>query len=183
MTSCSSAGSASSAVPTSGSLITRNRGELQSYGEVFRTARKTTSLRGGRPSFEYHLNEGQALLICALPRTTMAARIRRELITVFMEYRRGTLVQPAHAPQPASAARSLTEADARKLRDAVGYFEHLAGYMRGELGEMALPRRRAPTFRPCRRLSGLRAGRQMTLSGVLRPLPSSWACRAGGSST
>lgn len=101
-------------------LINRNRGELQSYGQVIRTARKTPSPRGGRPSFQYHLNEGQALLICALARTTMAARIRRKLITVFMDYRRGTLP----APVPAAPVVSLPDfseaiALARRLGDAL----------------------------------------------------------------
>nr|HMO30064.1 hypothetical protein [Enterovirga sp.] len=79
-------------------LILRNKAELEGYGNLWRRA--TKSLGRGRPGHEYHLNEAQALLICALARTSMAARIRRELITVFMEYRRGTLPKPQPAPEP-----------------------------------------------------------------------------------
>lgn len=77
-------------------LILRNKAELEGYGNLWRRA--TKSLGRGRPGHEYHLNEPQALLICALARTSMAARIRRELITVFMEYRRGRLPKPQSAP-------------------------------------------------------------------------------------
>ena len=46
----------------------------------------------GRPGKAYYLNEGQALVICALSRTPKAAQVRKLLIDVFMAYRQGKLV-------------------------------------------------------------------------------------------
>lgn len=69
-------------------LIERNRPELETYGEVSATAAET-SAKGGRPGREYWLNEGQALTICALSRTPQAADIRRQVIQVYMDWRRG----------------------------------------------------------------------------------------------
>ena len=48
-----------------------------------------TSPKGGRPTLEYWLNEAQALLVCMFSRTDQAARVRRELVEVFMAWRRG----------------------------------------------------------------------------------------------
>lgn len=97
-------------------IIERNKAELEGYGNLWHGATNSKEVRKqrlariprhrgavsrrGPAGREYHLNEGQALLICALARTSMAARIRRELITVFMEYRRGTLPSPQPAPEP-----------------------------------------------------------------------------------
>ena len=69
-------------------LIKRNEPELGQYGEVFCTAQKT-SPAGGRPGLEYWLNEAQALLVCMFSRTDQAARVRRELVELFMAWRRG----------------------------------------------------------------------------------------------
>ncbi|WP_454016984.1 hypothetical protein [Azospirillum sp. Marseille-Q6669] len=44
-----------------------------------------------RPGKAYYLNEGQALVICALSRTPQAALVRRQIIEVFLAYRRGVL--------------------------------------------------------------------------------------------
>ena len=79
-------------------LIQRNSGELVGFGEVYGTVPKT-SRRGGRPTTEYHLNEAQALLICMFSQTRRAAEVRKQLIEVFMAWRRGELTQPV---QPAS---------------------------------------------------------------------------------
>jgi len=75
-------------------LIERNREELETYGEVRRTARQT-SVKGGRPTEEFWLNEGQTLLVCMLSRTPQAARVRREVIAVFMAWRRGAVDAPS----------------------------------------------------------------------------------------
>lgn len=69
-------------------LIARNLVELRTYGEV-RDAVSQTSQAGGRPGTEYWLNEGQALVLCALSRTPQAAAVRRQLIECFMAWRRG----------------------------------------------------------------------------------------------
>lgn len=68
-------------------LIKRNEHELQLYGGVCGTVPQT-SARGGRPGLEYWLNEAQALLVCMFSRTPEAARVRRELVEVFMAWRR-----------------------------------------------------------------------------------------------
>lgn len=68
-------------------VIARNMAELQGFGEVCIRDVQTTEA-GGRPGRAYHLNEGQALLICIISRTATAATVRRSLINVFMAYRR-----------------------------------------------------------------------------------------------
>lgn len=72
-------------------LIAANRSELEMHGEVS-AWRAETSQAGGRPGKSYYLNEGQALVICALSRTPVAATIRKALIEVFMAYRCGKIV-------------------------------------------------------------------------------------------
>lgn len=42
-----------------------------------------------RRGFEYHLNQGQSLLICMFSRTPVAADVRQEVITVFLACQRG----------------------------------------------------------------------------------------------
>ena len=69
-------------------LIDANREELETYGEVS-ARRAETGASGGRPGTEYWLNEGQALVICALSRTAKAAQVRKALIDVYLAYRRG----------------------------------------------------------------------------------------------
>lgn len=92
-------------------LIERNAAELATYGEVIRTARKTPE--GGRPGREFWLNEGQALVICALSRTAQAAAVRRQIIEVFMAWRRGEL------PAQSSAAPALESSALARLVDEV----------------------------------------------------------------
>lgn len=84
-------------------LIERNRDELEMHGEVYVTATQT-SLKGGRPGKAYYLNEGQALVICALSRTPKAAEVRKLLIDVFMAWRRGKTVDvKQHYRRPPSS--------------------------------------------------------------------------------
>lgn len=84
-------------------LIEANRAELEMHGEVF-TRRVKTTRRGGRPGTEYWLTEGQVLVLCMLSRTPAAARVRREVIEVFMAWRRqatGRLSAAAPTSPPA----------------------------------------------------------------------------------
>lgn len=78
-------------------MITRHMAELESYGEVSRQfdGKPGVGSAGGRPSAEYHLNEAQTLLVCMFSRTPAAAQVRREVIDVYMAYRRGNLKPPA----------------------------------------------------------------------------------------
>lgn len=74
-------------------IIERNQTELADYGNLLHREAKSRDLIGrGRPGRAYYLNEGQALVICALSRTPAAARVRRALIEVFMAFRRGEIV-------------------------------------------------------------------------------------------
>ncbi len=73
-------------------LVARNIAELKAYGEVSATVAETLP-QGGRPSTEYHLNEAQALLICMFARTERAAEVRKQVIEVFMAWRRGETPQ------------------------------------------------------------------------------------------
>jgi len=69
-------------------MIERNRAELETYGEIA-TRRGEPAAKGGAPSTIFFLNEGQALVVCALSRTPKAAVVRRALIDAFMAYRQG----------------------------------------------------------------------------------------------
>lgn len=81
-------------------LIKRNIAELRQHGEVsatvaeIKTPSETNAKGAGRPSTAYYLNEAQALLIAMFSRTERAAEVRRQLIEVFMAWRRGQLVAP-----------------------------------------------------------------------------------------
>lgn len=75
-------------------LIERNRDELAQHGLV--VTRPSTFLHGGeksgrtgRPGTAFLLNEGQALVICALSRTPIAARVRQDIIAIYMAVRGG----------------------------------------------------------------------------------------------
>lgn len=95
-------------------LIIRNNEELLNYGEVFSTASKTAP-KGGRPGNEYYLNEGQALVICALSRTPKAAEVRKAIIDVFMAYRRGQTPSPTNI---------ITDEQAAMIKDAIWERKH-----------------------------------------------------------
>ena len=71
-------------------LIARNRDELETYGNL--PCRADNSIGAGRPGSAYYLNEGQALVICALSRTPKAAQVRKQIIDVFMAWRQGKIV-------------------------------------------------------------------------------------------
>ena len=83
-------------------IIARNRVELEVYGELPQksgiravsphSGAKGASAVNGRTGSAYYLNEGQALVICALSRTEKAAQIRKLIIDVFMAWRRGKTV-------------------------------------------------------------------------------------------
>lgn len=88
-------------------LIERNRVEIETYGPLASIG--ATTHGGTRPTAgrEFFLNEGQALLICALSRTPKAAEVRRALIEVFMAWRRGQLEAPAPTKTIAAHTRRI----------------------------------------------------------------------------
>lgn len=95
--------------------------ELQMHGEVASEFVKSTS-RGGRPSETYFLNEPQALLICMWSNTPRAASIRKELIEVFMAYRRGMIGKPIKVSEH-SRRTSVKVDDAIKLKKNIDRLE------------------------------------------------------------
>lgn len=140
-------------------LIKRNDGELTKYGEVFATVAKTLP-NGGRPTEEYWLNEPQCVLVCMFSRTDKAADVRKEIIDVFLAWRRGRL--PDGAPAPGGAAF-----------DFPAGAEGLAGY-----------RMKLDTIKEARLLHGPVAARRMWTMLGLPPVPGfepardsdAWAC-------
>ncbi|TWA79129.1 hypothetical protein FBZ85_105437 [Azospirillum brasilense] len=128
------------------SLIVKNRAELESYGplvevdgvsarqaETYGEVRDTvsqTSDKGGRPGKAYYLNEGQALVICALSRTPQAALVRRQIIEVFLAYRRGVL--PVAEEQQQTIAHLAAElADLRQRVALIGAAPHIRAIFKG----------------------------------------------------
>ncbi len=110
-------------------LIERNRAELETYGEVRPTVGQTSEA-GGRPGKAYYLNEGQALVICALSRTPQAALVRRQIIEVFLAYRRG-LLPVAEEQQQTIAHLSAELADLRQRVALIGAAPHIRAVFKG----------------------------------------------------
>lgn len=73
-------------------LIKQHESALAGFGEVC-TAAVQTSGKGGRPSREFWLNEGQALYIASKSDAPVAPAVLTMLINVFVAYRRGHLVE------------------------------------------------------------------------------------------
>lgn len=76
-------------------LIIRNEAELNIYGSLAPRRGKSR----GQTFTEYFLNEGQSLLLCMFSKTDKAATVRKMLIDVFMEYRRGRTEKPISVRQ------------------------------------------------------------------------------------
>lgn len=95
-------------------IIERNVTELESFGVI---ATRRGAYRN-QPFTEYYLNEGQALVICALSRTPAAAQLRKAIIEVFMAWRAGTLepapmITPPQEPPTYNTAINAARAFAR----------------------------------------------------------------------
>ncbi len=112
-----------------GHLIERNRAELLTWGEVPSTMDETSEA-GGRPGKLHWLNEGQALVICALSRTPAAAMVRKALIECFLAYRRGIL--PAEVEAAQNFAQLASEvAELRQRIALIGAAPHIRAVYRG----------------------------------------------------
>lgn len=84
--------------------IIRNRMELEGFGPVHETRALVDRPQGGTVNAQtYYLNEPQALLLCMWARTPTAAAVRKQLIEVFMAWRRAQAEQ-----QPAIATDTPT---------------------------------------------------------------------------
>ncbi|RRY11403.1 hypothetical protein EGJ58_07010 [Brucella anthropi] len=71
------------------------------------------------------MNEGQALLICMFAKTIAASAVRKALIDVFMEYRRGKISKPVHVRE--HDRRTSTKInDAIKLKRNIDRLETVA---------------------------------------------------------
>lgn len=71
-------------------VIENNRAELEGYGSIHAARELIEHGKGGqREITAYYLNEPQTLLLCMFSRTARAAEVRREVIAVYMAYRRG----------------------------------------------------------------------------------------------
>ncbi|MBB4287841.1 hypothetical protein [Roseospira goensis] len=99
-------------------IITRHRPELLSYGTLAPRCVAQRRTNGATHTVtEYRLMEPQALLICMFSRTPRAAAIRREVITVFMAWRRGKLVTPARlSAEMNHAVAAIAARDSRIAR-------------------------------------------------------------------
>lgn len=106
-------------------LIKRNSDEMSRHGEVCCTVQQT-SPDGGRPGMEYLLNEPQALVISMLARTPKAPEVRKMVIDVFMEYRRGQTPQrKPWEPEPITGeAVPVLTAKLALVREARHLFGH-----------------------------------------------------------
>lgn len=108
-------------------LIKSSRTELETHGELVAVhdrsggtgnllsggANRVTP-KAGRPGTAFYLNEGQALVICALTRTATAAKVRGELIRVFMLYRVGEL-----RLSPKAMTHGLVPAERKALQEII----------------------------------------------------------------
>jgi hypothetical protein len=129
-------------------LIQRKMDELQRYGEVCATMAQTEGDEGenratvarlhpkrGPMGAQFMLNEGQALLLCALSDTPKAPDARQMLIMGYMEWRRGQKTQPSlDAPTDFMGQPFEITSDAAKIWDiklaTVREARHLWGHER-----------------------------------------------------
>ncbi|MEL4069938.1 hypothetical protein WKW50_07295 [Ochrobactrum sp. GPK 3] len=102
-------------------LVTRNKEELNTYGSLAVRHGKSR----GQLFTEYFLNEGQALLICMFAKTVAAAAVRKALIDVFMEYRRGKIEKPVHVREHDRRTSTKID-DAIKLKRNIDRLETVA---------------------------------------------------------
>lgn len=73
-------------------VIRRHAEELRAHGLVLQIEAPIVSGKGRVQNVsEYWLNEPQALLICMFARTPAAAEVRRQVVAVFLAWRRGEL--------------------------------------------------------------------------------------------
>lgn len=80
-------------------LIGRRRDEILDHGTLPQVAAVIVAGNGARMDVEeYHLNEAQALLVCMFARTEKAAIVRKQVIDVFLAWRRGEIVAADRRP-------------------------------------------------------------------------------------
>lgn len=103
-------------------LIERNAEEVARYGPLATRRGKSR----GQSFNEFYLNEGQALVLCALAQTPRAADVRFQLIQVFVAWRRGELVEAADSPDATVVVLQRLERRLAALESAGGQLSSLA---------------------------------------------------------
>lgn len=95
--------------------IEANMAELSAFGTLH-AENATSAMPNGGTKFvtEYHLNEEQALLVCALSRTAKAAEVRRDLILTYTAYRRGQLGGAIDPRQMGGIMKSVVRAQIKE---------------------------------------------------------------------
>lgn len=102
-------------------IIRSNRRELEGYSGL-RAIKDSPTTGAGRPATTYWLNEPQAILICMFSRTDKAEDARRQIIDVFMEWRRGKTI-----PVRAHDRRTSTKIEkAISLANSIARIEDVA---------------------------------------------------------
>lgn len=112
-------------------LIIRNEAELMLYGN---SAVRHGAYRG-QPFTEYFLNEGQSLLLCMFSKTDNAATVRKMLIDVFMEYRRGRIEKPVTVGKHTRRTSTKID-DALRLKRNVDRLEAVADKIQPKAPDM-----------------------------------------------
>lgn len=102
-------------------LIRANEDELADFGEVFCFSAKNPSAKGGRPTITYYLNEHQAIAIAMWAQTAKAREARRQIIDVFVSWRRGETLPP----QPQT--QDVFKAGAERTGDVAEHLQNLQG--------------------------------------------------------
>jgi hypothetical protein len=107
-------------------LIERNLEELGTHGGVvvapiggggLRYGAANPPRKGGRPGLEYWLNEQQALLICMFSRTAEAAAVRKQVIDLYVAWRRGQVpASPMVQPPGVATPPPLSEQERNRVR-------------------------------------------------------------------
>lgn len=121
-------------------LINKHLEELEGYGRIFQRIAAKNELEGcgaivaqtaakigrGRPSKCFYLNEQQALLICMFSRTPKAAEARRQIIEVFVAWRRGELGARDVPPAPVNLNAQMA-AGTERVHHSTEYLSSLDG--------------------------------------------------------
>ncbi|WP_374833895.1 hypothetical protein [Paenochrobactrum pullorum] len=148
-------------------LVERNIEEFQRYGEVSSTVDETTK-KGGRPSQVVWLNEGQSILAAVRSDAPKAPEVRHQIITAFMEYRRGRIEKPIEVRK--HKRRTSTPVDtAIKLSRTASRLEAVADKIQPKMPDMcAMVINGESVFVDIHKFDG--AGRAVTLGhdGVIK---------------
>lgn len=121
-------------------LIARNADELSQHGPLLQSEAMVATGKGARRAVsEYLLNEPQALLVCMFARTPKATEVRRQVIEVFLAWRRGELQAAPRGNVAPLAAGDPVVAQLARLTDRLDALEGLGQRLRdGDHGARAL---------------------------------------------